>query len=102
MLLRFGFPVVALPVAGFPLTGLPVTSFPLIGFPLAGNPATEDSISGNTRSSYSLFYNKPSPSPAEARMGIFQLKASVLKVRNVRNLRDPGGETFEPEEGGDN
>ena len=35
-------------------------------------------------------------------MGIFQLKVSVLKVRNVPNPRDPGGETFKPEEGGDN
>ena len=35
-------------------------------------------------------------------MGIFELKVSVLKVRNVPNPRDPGGETFKPEEGGDN
>ena len=50
---------------------------------------------------YSLFFNKPSLSPAEALVGIFRLKVSVMKVRNIRNPRDPGGETFEPEEGGD-
>ena len=50
---------------------------------------------------YSIFLNELSLSPAQALVGIVRLKVSVMKVRNVRNPRDPGGETFEPEEGGD-